>query len=536
MMTFRTFVVRKNYITEAASGRLDKSIVNADKAFKKKVEFFFVLDKTGNTLNPREYTIEEKFDGVKLNLFRNDEDFDPKDFSKNWIVSYKNNIMHPDEFKSVSAKKSKEQGIGITQYRLVFDHLRKHHRHTKSIPKNTEFFIEYMMKKPTLTREYETNHSMVLIGYAHNMKVDKQSDFRIYTKEAVLENKQNAHYAEMLGIESGAVVFEGTIDSYNDLHSGAKNKSLKSAISKNKKFLQKLYKDRNWDELYTLVKEIFLEVKSVYGGKTEGVVIKDHLTKKTFKFLQDDQHDKDVRANVKSNYKMDDNEENNYYTKLREIATEILNDLDLSKPFGEVIKAISAKVHGYKLPAKIHSKKSLHQVREDLHLTTKMKFEKLKEGWAGVVGKFRIVTKEHVKMIESAFDKGYNGVTVMIVAGSRDPELAEASKQILQEIFKGKSIEFTISKSGNIVSLERKTRNPIVAYICGPDREQDYEKQLKSANSDAVVDVYDGGKRGEVSATQAEEALKSNNYDKLAKIVHEVTLQRIGKWSKFIKK
>ena len=535
MMSFRTFVVKKNYITEAA-GRLDTSITNADKAFTQKVKFFFVLDRSGNTLSPREYTIEEKFDGVKLNLFRNDEDFDPKDFSKNWVVSYKNSIMHPDEFKSVSSKKSKEQGIGITQYRLVFDHLRKYHRHAKDIPKNTEFFIEYMMKKPSLTRKYETNHSMVLIGYAHNRKIEKKSDFRLYLDPSKLENKQNTHYAEMLGIESGAVVFEGTIDSYNDLHSGAKNKSLKSAISKNKKFLQKLYKDRNWEELYNLIKEIFLEVKSVYGGKTEGVVIKDHLTKKVFKFLQDDQHDRDKRIEVKSDYRMDREKENEYYIKLREIATEILNDLDLSKPFGEVIKAISAKVHGYKLPAKIHSKKSLHQVREDLHLTTKMKFEKLKEGWAGVVGKFRIVTKEHVNMIESAFDKGYKGVTVMIVAGSRDPELAEASKKILQEIFKGKSIEFVIAKSGHIVSLENKTRNPIVAYICGPDREQDYEKQLKSVNSDAVVDVYDGGKRGEISATQAEEALKNNNYGKLAKIVHEVTLKQIDKWSKFIKR
>ena len=61
-MSFRTFTVRQTYITEATTGMVDISILNADKAFgKKPVEFFFQLDGQGNTISPREFIIEEKF-------------------------------------------------------------------------------------------------------------------------------------------------------------------------------------------------------------------------------------------------------------------------------------------------------------------------------------------------------------------------------------------------------------------------------------------------------------------------------------------
>ena len=53
-----------------------------------------------------------------------------------------------------------------------------------------------------------------------------------------------------------------------------------------------------------------------------------------------------------------------------------------------------------------------------------MVYEKAQNGWAGVIGKFRIVTKEHVKMIEYALDK-YKGASVMIVSGKRNDGLIQ---------------------------------------------------------------------------------------------------------------
>ena len=536
MMSFRTFTVRQTYITEATTGMVDISILNADKAFSKKpVEFFFQLDTQGNTIRPREFIIEEKFDGTKLTLFRNNEDYDKSDYTKNWIVAYKNSILHPNDFSSGSSKKAREQGIGMSQYRLVHEHLKKNHKNYRQIPKNTEFFVEFLMRKATLTRDYENKHSMILIGYSHNAKIDQQTEFRLYTKETTLEQKQNEHYAELLGIDGSEVVFDGEMNSYKSIHTGAKSKALKSLIAKEKQLIDRHFDKLEWAELYQLIKKIFLVVNSKYGGKTEGVVIKDKTTKKIYKFLQEDQHDKETRDKVKSKYIMDRPDENNYFTKLREIARKILSDVDLEGSHNENLKQIASATAKVKLPSKIHSKKNPHQVREDLQLTTKGIYEKMIKGWAGVVGKFRIVTNEHVNMIEYALEK-YKGVSVMLVTGSeRDPKLVIENRKILETIFRGKPVEFFIARTGNIIALERKTRNPIVAYVCGPDRKTAYEGQLNNMNSDAIVDIYDRGKRDQVSATKAEEALRKGDLGTLSRIVHPIAFQNISKWSKFYK-
>lgn len=515
-MSFKSFFVKKNYVVESVSGdMLDISIPKADKYFN---------------LNTN-YTIEEKTDGVKLTLFRNDKPYS-KNLADNWIVAYKNNILHPSEFKSVTSKKAKEQGFGISQYRLVFDHLIKVHKNAKEIPTNTEFFVEFLMRKPTLTRDYENKHGMILIGYSHNVKVDKKSDFRLYTKDTKLNQDLNSHYADILELDLPKTVFDGNFSSFAEMKKGAQSDAFKSIIRKNKAELDELYLNDKQDELKKFIENMLLNIPSVYGGKTEGVVLKDKESGRMYKFLQSDQHDKDVRAAVKQKYSMDKEKENEYFTEIKNIAKQILKVIDTSKSHSEVLAEISEAVHKRKLPKGMHTKKSDHQIKEDLHLTIKMQYEKMLHGWAAIVGKFRIVTKEHVNMIEYALDK-YKGASVMIVTGSREKKLAEANKEILEEIFKGKPVEFFIASTGNIIALERKTRNPIVAYVCGPDRKTDYQNQLTNANNDSIVDVYDGGKREEVSASNAELFLKRDDLQQVKKIVHPVAYKHIDKWKRF---
>jgi len=60
-------------------------------------------------------------------------------------------------------------------------------------------------------------------------------------------------------------------------------------------------------------------------------------------------------------------------------------------------------------------------------------------------------------------------------------------------------------------------------------------QQLKKANSDAVVDVYDSGKREEVSASNAELFLRRNDMQQVEKIVHPVAYKNLNKWEKFYK-
>ena len=215
-----------------------------------------------------------------------------------------------------------------------------------------------------------------------------------------------------------------------------------------------------------------------------------------------------------------------------EQAKEIIEDIGMQDSFSALMRLASSKVNSYKFPKKMHTKKNDHLVREDLHTTLKIVYEKTKNGWAGVIGKFRIVTKEHVKMIEYALDK-YKGASVMIVSGKRNDGLIQENIKIMKKIFEGKPVEFFAAPTGNAITLERKTRNPIVAYVCGPDREKDYQSQLDNANYDSIVDVYDAGQRGMVSATNAEKALRANNKATLRKIIHPVAYEHLEDWSRF---
>ena len=65
---------------------LDKSITSKKKA----IDFI-----------KKHVRVVEKIDGTKLTLIRNDEPFDPDDYTKNWIVSYKGRIIYPTEFKGL---------------------------------------------------------------------------------------------------------------------------------------------------------------------------------------------------------------------------------------------------------------------------------------------------------------------------------------------------------------------------------------------------------------------------------------------------
>lgn len=54
MMTFKTFVKRNDFITEAAKNTmLDVSIANADKSFKDKIDFFLHLNEKGSPVSEK---------------------------------------------------------------------------------------------------------------------------------------------------------------------------------------------------------------------------------------------------------------------------------------------------------------------------------------------------------------------------------------------------------------------------------------------------------------------------------------------------
>ena len=319
-------VNRENFLVEKEM--LDISITNADKVTN--------TDSKMKSFLADEYKVEEKFDGTKLTLWRNGEDWN-EDYQKNWVVAFKNQILYGEEFEAVDRAKTKKHSVGISQYAFIHDHMKKIHKNTKSFPKNTEVFIEFIQNKLTTTRDYENKHGLYLIAYSP--ATGEIEGGMLKTKPSGFFQDKVEKYSKMLELNLPPVVFEGKLDSVSNITKGILNDKLKKAWNKNKD---------NYDENpYETVKQTFLEFESVLGGKTEGVVLhsKDG---KMFKFLQSDQHDKGVRFAKKMRYQADPIIEKEYWNTIKELSNELLKDIDYSLDklsYQDILKEFSKEVN-----------------------------------------------------------------------------------------------------------------------------------------------------------------------------------------------
>jgi hypothetical protein len=308
---------------------LDISIQNADKVATNDSKIKAFLSD--------EYKVEEKFDGTKLTLWRNGEDWNP-DYEKNWVVAFKNQILYGGEFESVDRDKVKKHSVGISQYAFIHDHMKAIHKDTKSFPKNTEIFIEFIQNKLTTTRDYENKHGLYII--AHSPASGEIEGGMLKTRATGFFQDKVESFSKTLSLNLPPVVFEGKLDSVGNITRGIKNDKLKKAWDKNK--------DNYESNPYQAVKQTFLEFESVLGGKTEGVVLHSK-SGKIYKFLQDDQHDKSVRFAKKERYQADREVEAEYWENIKELATDILKNIDYDfdkLSYQDILKEFSSVVNG----------------------------------------------------------------------------------------------------------------------------------------------------------------------------------------------
>ena len=149
--SFSSFFVKQTKRLIKESEMLDISILNIDKAKKQIVGLLDIP-----------VIVTEKTDGVKITIVRNNND-KSDNWKDNWIVSYKGNVIHPEDFSGVdpeTEKQSLSSSIGVTQFKKIFNILEQANlkKSIKEIPKNTELFFEFLMRKPTLTRQYKKYH------------------------------------------------------------------------------------------------------------------------------------------------------------------------------------------------------------------------------------------------------------------------------------------------------------------------------------------------------------------------------------------
>lgn len=309
------------------SEMLDISIENADKVKNKQA---FLED---------EYRVEEKFDGTKLTLWRNDLDWD-KDYEKNWVIAFKNQILYGVEFESTDREKTKKYSVGISQYSFVHDHMKKIHKKTKSFPKNTEVFIEFIQNKLTTTRDYENKHGLYIIAYSPS--VGEISGGMLKTKPTGFFQDKLDEYSKILELNVPPVVFEGKLDSVSAITVGIKNDKLNKVWDE--------FKSEYESKPYEVVKKTFLEFESVLGGRTEGVVLHSK-SGKIYKFIQSDQHDKNVRFAKKEKYQADQEVEKKYWETIEDFDKKIRKNLnyDFDKlSYQEILSSYSNFVNSLK--------------------------------------------------------------------------------------------------------------------------------------------------------------------------------------------
>lgn len=327
LIDYLKLVGKNNRISEIISEKemLDISIENADK-IKNKDAF----------LNEH-YIVEEKFDGTKLTLWRNDEDWN-ENYEKNWVVAFKNQILYGGEFESVDREKVKKHSVGISQYAFIHDHMKSIHKDTKSFPKNTEIFVEFIQNKLTTTRDYENKHGLYII--AHSPASGEIEGGMLKTRATGFFQDKVKQFSKILNLNLPPVVFEGKLDSISNITKGIKNTKLKKAWNN--------HKDNYSNDPYETVKQVFLEFESVLGGKTEGVVLHSK-NGRIYKFLQSDQHDKSVRFAKKMRYQSDPSVEKQYWETINEMGEQIRQTMNYNfdnLSYQEILKQYSDLING----------------------------------------------------------------------------------------------------------------------------------------------------------------------------------------------
>lgn len=422
----------------------------------------------------------EKIDGTKLTLVRNDEPFDPNDYTKNWIVAYKGNVIYPSESTGLEKRgeEIKASALGTSQYKFVHDHLAKVHSGAGSIPENTEFFIEFVQNKPTVTRDYAKKHGMFLVGYGPTDYVEARG--HLYTTSNFKDDEEQLErYREILKLGAFPVVFDGNLSSRDSILTGCVDDKLKGLFSS--RFDSTDFSDPQ--QIVSLASAAFSELESSLGGAAEGVVIKvgndDMSEKQLYKVLSADQHDKGARSAKKSRFKGTEEEESRYWDQVNFVVDELLDNVKPGTP-SEMLRQLASAVYGAKDIVK-HPIKSRINVQEDILLTAKMRLL--------ATGSHRAKKIAVIPMAAKPFHKGHDELIKQAILDKNDSVIVFLSTGGREEI-----------TTQDMVPLWKKYYYPgiqkqygdkvVVRFSDSPMREAALVAADMAKRNDAVVSIY----------------------------------------------
>lgn len=350
---------------------MDISIKNLKKyIFEPKTESLR-LNRAKDILS-QDLVITEKVDGTKLTLVRT-EQTDAVDYTKNWVVAYKGTVLYAREFAHLGDKEKSDisqSSVGIGQYSMIFDHLKKINGKIGSIIKSTEFSVEFAQNKDTLTRTYVNKGGMFLRSYGK--VVYRVIDGNLHTSvqgEEITEYTQVNKMAELLEISTFPIFFQGKLSKENLL----KNPLINSKLT-----------NVDWNNPLDIVSKFsdaILAVPSTLGGTTEGVVLK-LANGEFFKLVQADQYDAEVRGAKKDMYKLDPEAAAAYFQQIRAliqnifdaVGTEGKSEEDVISDSNFYIAKNEKKLKKFfdSLQTIAGNKKNLVQIKDDIHDTVRL--------------------------------------------------------------------------------------------------------------------------------------------------------------------
>jgi len=497
----------RNYLTEAKD-QLDISIQAAKK--------YLTSDKKKQEFISTPVRVEMKYDGLKISLVYKDN---TGDYTKDWIVAYKGEILYPSAYDFASTDSIKKSSIAGAQYKLVFEHLAKITPGLGKIPLNTEFFIEFLGKKPTLSSNY-TKHGMILIA---SSPCKWEDNFGKLKTQSIFDTSKRDYYSSILKIPVPTVIFEGVIGNESAFESSIKVPELKTIYNELKSSI-------NWsepDSIINGVSEMFLAIDSKFGNhKEEGVVIIYKDGTRILKFQQSYQVDQEARKIIKDRFKESNEEdENTYWDLVRLNALNIISVVTRGKlvkyvDFPDTLEKCAKALKKLNLTFS-HSKKNTVQIKDDINGQIKLILRKNIYGNNGglILGRFQPLTLGHIKMIKQA-DKFNDNITICIIRSrkkdlEKNPFPYDLQVKMIKDIFP--KAEVITHSTGNLFGIMQKSSRNINTIWAGTDRVSTYRQTIKFNPELEVREIERTG--DDISATKVREALMNNDYKEFKKLM-----------------
>lgn len=480
----------KDLLTEAQM--LDISILSAAKYLTSatKIEKFFQTP----------VRIEHKTDGVKISIIKTNNTDKP------WIFAYKGSVIYDGEFEYASKTALKKSSISNSQFQIILNHFKNlPESSVKQIKPNTELFVEFLIRKPTLSSNYERSHGMVLIAYSPTVWSEKFGRLISKPKDFITEDREEK--AKLLKLDVPQLLFEGVLGSAKMFENGIKNPKLQEIFNSHKNSMTW----GNYELLLSQVQGIFLEVESKYGGTEEGVVCKYLDGSGTLiKFQQSYQTDQTARAAIKDKFRGTPEEEDMYYKQVRLVALEIINRLTIGKDLESSLKEFSAILKDTKFNIE-HQTKIKINIQDDIYNTARMVISKKLKGNNGALflGKMRILTSAHYKIIKDAFSV-YDHVIVALVSSAETKDTRELRERMLKAAFP--KLEVVNVQNGNLFTIMNKAQSNINVVLAGSDRVAGYTKMLEKNPDIRVREIKRTDE--DVSATKVVETLRADDVNK----------------------